>query len=567
MKKILLSLLAVGAIFTANAQMAEGAQARVYAYDLKINSETKVVTFKTNTVATTAKVIIDGITEEVVATSNDGKSWTATIEPSAAYTAGTEYNWSVEVSAPAVNAWNELAGTPTYSDKKSAFRFYRSFGLCVNQNPESDYFGNVYAAHQFVKAASVSSYRSTGMYVYNPDLTLQNNGNPYQNDFWGKGESTTALTSGLSPADMCISEDGRIFMTNITSTDYNIYVINPNDLTQISKVFTNATIGTDEWGKTALKNTDDTRLTGLRGAITATGSGEDTEVIVLDSDIYAKVWYSPFNVFKIGESNVWVEATPSSVLGKSGARMVYTYNEKTSAGVDTTYNKNIYIHNGLASLESTKNGFWAVQTNNTQINGSGTTITAINDKNHPTLFYYSNKTGKIECINNTLTSNYSPALAANSDLGLVAFTTAGTSTNGTPAVITKYTEDENCKVTIQNGPNATDYLMKLLGSKADAMSFDYAGNLYAVTSGNETMVVYALPDALVGPNTRVTPAKKSSTISFTQDEIDIATGLDNIAVDANAPVEYYNMQGVKVENPSNGIFIKKQGNKTTKVVL
>ena len=32
-------------------------------------------------------------------------------------------------------------------------------------------------------------------------------------------------------------------------------------------------------------------------------------------------------------------------------------------------------------------------------------------------------------------------------------------------------------------------------------------------------------------------------------------------------LEYYNLQGVKVENPSNGIFIKKQGTKATKVVL
>ena len=35
----------------------------------------------------------------------------------------------------------------------------------------------------------------------------------------------------------------------------------------------------------------------------------------------------------------------------------------------------------------------------------------------------------------------------------------------------------------------------------------------------------------------------------------------------NAEVEYYNLQGVKVENPEKGIFIKKQGNKTTKVIL
>ena len=47
---------------------------------------------------------------------------------------------------------------------------------------------------------------------------------------------------------------------------------------------------------------------------------------------------------------------------------------------------------------------------------------------------------------------------------------------------------------------------------------------------------------------------------------DIATGVEEIAVE-NAPVEYYNLQGVKVARPENGIFIKKQGSKATKVVL
>lgn len=36
---------------------------------------------------------------------------------------------------------------------------------------------------------------------------------------------------------------------------------------------------------------------------------------------------------------------------------------------------------------------------------------------------------------------------------------------------------------------------------------------------------------------------------------------------ADAPVEYYNLNGVKVDNPSNGIFIRRQGSKTTKVVV
>lgn len=47
------------------------------------------------------------------------------------------------------------------------------------------------------------------------------------------------------------------------------------------------------------------------------------------------------------------------------------------------------------------------------------------------------------------------------------------------------------------------------------------------------------------------------------------TGVSKVTKDDddNAPVEYYNLQGVKVANPENGIFIKKQGSKATKVVL
>ncbi len=45
-------------------------------------------------------------------------------------------------------------------------------------------------------------------------------------------------------------------------------------------------------------------------------------------------------------------------------------------------------------------------------------------------------------------------------------------------------------------------------------------------------------------------------------------GVDNIVIeDAQAPVEYYNLQGVKVANPENGLYIRVQGNKVSKVIL
>ncbi|MBQ7941240.1 MAG: hypothetical protein IJ328_02385 [Muribaculaceae bacterium] len=53
-------------------------------------------------------------------------------------------------------------------------------------------------------------------------------------------------------------------------------------------------------------------------------------------------------------------------------------------------------------------------------------------------------------------------------------------------------------------------------------------------------------------------------IQYTAD--DKLTGIEEIGID-DVPAVYYNLQGVKVANPENGIFIKRQGSKATKVVL
>lgn len=44
-------------------------------------------------------------------------------------------------------------------------------------------------------------------------------------------------------------------------------------------------------------------------------------------------------------------------------------------------------------------------------------------------------------------------------------------------------------------------------------------------------------------------------------------GVTDVTVDANAPVEYYNLQGVRVENPESGLYIRRQGGKATKVIF
>lgn len=45
------------------------------------------------------------------------------------------------------------------------------------------------------------------------------------------------------------------------------------------------------------------------------------------------------------------------------------------------------------------------------------------------------------------------------------------------------------------------------------------------------------------------------------------SGITDVVIENNAPVEYFNLQGVRVENPANGIFIRRQGIEVSKVLV
>ena len=98
------------------------------------------------------------------------------------------------------------------------------------------------------------------------------------------------------------------------------------------------------------------------------------------------------------------------------------------------------------------------------------------------------------------------------------------------------------------GPNAADKGI-VLGTEDTNLTNNWAGGTksWKIAAGKYNMTL--------------------DTENLTLLVVDTATAIESVSVDANAPVEYYNLQGVKVANPENGIFIKKQGAKATKVVL
>ncbi len=51
-------------------------------------------------------------------------------------------------------------------------------------------------------------------------------------------------------------------------------------------------------------------------------------------------------------------------------------------------------------------------------------------------------------------------------------------------------------------------------------------------------------------------------------DLEAQSGIEGIEADgSNAPAEFFNLNGVRVANPENGLYIKRQGGKTAKVLV
>lgn len=92
--------------------------------------------------------------------------------------------------------------------------------------------------------------------------------------------------------------------------------------------------------------------------------------------------------------------------------------------------------------------------------------------------------------------------------------------------------------------------------------FDAANNLYVTNNyynanSPYAYAVYALP----GEHAAQTPAKAADLM-----DVVVTSGIADIKADAEVTPVYYNLQGVRVENPGQGIFIEVRGSKATKVV-
>jgi hypothetical protein len=157
----------------------------------------------------------------------------------------------------------------------------------------------------------------------------------------------------------------------------------------------------------------------------------------------------------------------------------------------------------------------------------------------------------------TIYSTYTPELVPTGDLPAATETA-----DFTPAAVAASeisTDLVNCVIMVENVTfeDATPSTKSNFTGKVGETELTFRNNytLDSVVAG--TYNVEAVVSVYNG-------AVQLYVIAYTATGTD---GIANVAADNNADAEYFNLQGVRVANPTNGLFIRRQGNNVQKVLV
>ena len=500
-----------------------GGTANPFAYALSSEVADGVlnVKYSLNTAATAVKVVVKNEADEEVASAEGAvEAGAQTVAVNVADLAAGKYTWEVSVTGE----------TKTTISYYKHWDFYHPCGLDVDNSFESESFGTLLVAEGYTDGKT-SGYVSAqaggtdggGLYMIDAAGNLINNAVTESPRFYPEGltHSKYYATSGTAGADfskVAIADDGRIFVTRFN--DLGDYILVAPSVAELAaegnSAFTSLVSGM-EMTSGVYNDSEGNFLLGPVQAFDVKGSGEDVTLLAITRpELSLTASYEKNRTFEYSLSDDNALSTPES----TALDMQYTIAYDRSANV-------AYDNRG---------GIWYCQYRGTPDNSS------------PALVYVDAE-GKVQFFEGEGGKVRRKAALAVSPDGnyLAAASAAG------------YFSVYEIEYDTDGAVNLTEiYYIKSGGNNLYSLAWDAAGNVYAGNASTEYVRGYAIP--------RTAPAvtKAASKYAF---EITGSSAIENVGEDVEAPVEYYNLQGVKVANPSNGIFIKKQGSRTTKVVL
>ena len=351
--------------------------------------------------------------------------------------------------------------------------------------------------------------RSKGVFLLDPMYQVKE-GAPYWVGQFNTGNASSTFRAALY--------NDKFYLTDWSDAYPGIWIFDPANPTAINNIFAGAT--NDGKGKLTINGV---AVGGGSTGVAFTGTGNDRKMFIYVEDLPTGNAGNKLYRYDIGAEDTWGAVEPVQ-LTTASAKLVNTNTGMLGSA----------LHNVV----------FCSQTRNADQNISSVPAFLVIDENGNEIFNGSN-------LSATLNGCLGGGMALNADETRFAII------DGSAAIQVYDVE------WAENVPSFTHVAsIPTNDQEICQMSFDYAGNLHCINR-KHGYYVHAVPNAA---REVATPALSTDIITGK------GTGVEDVVVeegDANAPVEYFNLQGIKVDanNLTPGIYVKVQGKTATKVLV
>lgn len=416
--------------------------------------------------------------------------------------AAGDYAWAVEVTGSGVDRPVKVSDN---ADALMQFNYPRS--VSVDNNFESRYFGRVYVSES---AQGTLPARTTRDGVYILNSALQDITNQGANAY--NGAVAWGSTSSSSPMRLSVGEDGNVYICDWSDAHPGVWVMNPErPADSFVPVFNGLTKASS--GLSSFNGVD------VHGSIAhcySTGTGDETKLFTFDEDYVNAEASSAGNLlqYNIGKLTAPYQAAP-----------IVVYNDALNGNLQQNMNSCI--------APDARGGWWISQYRS----ADASTI--------PSLIHV-NTAGLVD-----FNSGLTPTLVENSNHGGMAVSADGTK-------LAMGCANEIKIFSVAYNTAGVPVLTRLhsikpaLGASTAGLSFDRAGNVYAVSFSDKRMGVWALPKA---DQQFTTPAPSTQTVRVVISAVENIPSADNLVlVYPNPTVDRIVVESKEVEVESYGLF-------------
>lgn len=355
------------------------------------------------------------------------------------------YRWQVKATAPTVG--RPLKFT---SDENPLMQYFAPFGLAIDNNFNSPYFGRIYIGETLGGAVTSGTQpnRTTtnGVFVLDPlfaDITNQGS-TGYNGGVANWSHTSTSMK-------MVVAPDNRLFIANSSVTNSGVYIMNPTYPTDNFTPVFQGTRNTD-----GLISEGGVTIAGPSTSCWVLGQGENTKLYTLD-----RLYVTPTanNIGNLVEYDISNKPLPLAEVP------AIVYNDALNGNKQQNWNSTI--------VSDGRGGWWISQYRASEAIGI------------PSLIHV-NTSGMIDfnsAATNLIVNSQNGALALSNDGKRIAVGSA----NAIKVFSVEYD--------IDNIPSLAPLhvISPALGANSNSLAFDVADNLYLVSNSGERLGAWSLP--------------------------------------------------------------------------